>query len=83
MHRYWDEDENGSLDKEEVTRALLKTLGLTSDQERVQQMRAAVEAIWPIFDTDGSQSIDRDEFLKAGDGLRRHREKSGQQRTSE
>ena len=38
-YRYWDEDDNGSLDKEEVVRALLKTFRMTSDQERVIMMR--------------------------------------------
>jgi len=66
---YWDEDKSGSLEQEEVVRALLKTLRLTQDQSRVQQMRATVDAIWPIFDSDGSGSIERNEFLLPGDGL--------------
>ena len=37
---YWDEDESGSLDKEEVVRALLKTLRITSEPMRVAQMRS-------------------------------------------
>ena len=71
MHRYdyWDEDRSGSLEQEEVVRALLKTLQLTTDQERVAEMRSTVAAIWPIFDADGSGSIDRAEFLAPGDGL--------------
>ena len=32
-------------------------------------MRSTIDAIWPIFDTDGNGSIDRDEFLQPGDGL--------------
>ena len=68
-YRYWDEDNSGTLEKEEVVRALLKTLGLTSDQPRVQQMRATIDAIWPIFDTDGNNSIDREEFLAPNEGL--------------
>jgi len=63
-YRYWDEDGNGSLDQEEVARALLKTLRLTSNQLRVTQMRETLRAIWPIFDTDGSGAIDREEFLR-------------------
>ena len=31
---YWDEDRSGTLEKEEVVRALLKTLKLTQDQVR-------------------------------------------------
>ena len=68
-YAYWDEDGSGSLEKEEVVRALLKTLKITADQARVQQMRSTVDAIWPIFDSDGSGSIERDEFLLPGDGL--------------
>lgn len=66
---YWDEDDSGSLEQEEVVRALIKTLKLSQDQERVQQMRATVDAIWPIFDSDGSGSIERDEFMLPRDGL--------------
>ena len=68
-YRYWDEDNSGTLEKDEVVRALLKTLGLTSDQARVQQMRSTIEAVWPIFDVDGNNSIDRDEFLAPSEGL--------------
>jgi len=68
-YRYWDEDTSGELDKEEVVRALLKTFRMTSDQERVTQMRSTIDAVWPIFDDDGSGSIDRDEFLRPNEGL--------------
>lgn len=68
-YRYWDEDGSGSLEQEEVVRALLKTFRMTSEPERVFQMRQAIEAIWCIFDDDGSGSIERDEFLKPNDGL--------------
>ena len=69
MREQVDEDDSGELDKEEVVRALLKTLALTGDPTRVQMMRSTVEAIWPVFDDDGSGTIDRQEFLKANDGL--------------
>ena len=36
---------------------------------KVQMMRGTVDAIWPIFDDDGSGSIERDEFLRPGEGL--------------
>jgi len=68
-YRYWDEDNSGALDKEEVVRALLKTFRMTSDQERVRQMRSTIDAVWPIFDDDGSGSIDRSEFLRPNEGL--------------
>ncbi len=67
-YQYWDEDRSGVLHREEVARALLKTLGLTSDQVRVREMRETLGAVWGIFDTDGSGSIDKAEFLRA-DGL--------------
>lgn len=66
---YWDEDDSGTLDKEEVVRALLKTLRLTSDPARVSQMRSSVDAIWCLFDDDGNGTVDRDEFLKPSEGL--------------
>lgn len=68
-YSYWDEDNSGELDKEEVVRALLKTFRMTTDPARVSQMRASVEAIWPIFDEDGSGTVDREEFLKPSEGL--------------
>ncbi len=58
---YWDEDDSGTLDKEEVVRALLKTLQLTSDPARVAQMRSTVDAIWCLFDEDGNGTVDREE----------------------
>jgi len=68
-YRFWDEDNSGALDKEEVVRALLKTFRMTSDTAQVMQMRQTIEAIWPIFDDDGSGSIERNEFLRPGEGL--------------
>lgn len=68
-YMHWDEDNSGALDKEEVVRALLKTFRMTSDQQRVQQMRSTIDAVWPIFDDDGSGTIERVEFLKPNDGL--------------
>ena len=32
-------------------------------------MRNTVDAIWPVFDSDGSGSIEQIEFLLPGDGL--------------
>ena len=68
-YRYWDADGSDSLDKEEVVRALLKTFHMTSDQAAVMQMRQTIDAVWPIFDDDMSGSIERDEFLRGGEGL--------------
>lgn len=68
-YSYWDEDGSGTLEKEEVVRALLKTLKLTQDTARIHQMRSTIEAIWPVFDADGSGSIERHEFLLPAEGL--------------
>lgn len=70
---FWDSpatggDGSGTLEREEVVRALLKTLGTTGDANAVMAMRGTVDAVWGIFDMDGSGSIDRREFL-APDGL--------------
>ena len=64
----WDEDGSGTLEKEEVVRALLKTLNLQSTPAKVLEMRGTIDAIWPVFDPDGSNSIDKAEFL-AAEGL--------------
>ena len=42
---------------------------MTADQDKVTQMRSTIEAVWPIFDDDMSGSIDRQEFLRANEGL--------------
>jgi len=65
---YWDEDDSGELDREEVIRALIKTLRLGQDSERQANIREVVNGTWVIFDTDGSGNIDIDEFLSR-DGL--------------
>ncbi|EOD15877.1 hypothetical protein EMIHUDRAFT_459240 [Emiliania huxleyi CCMP1516] len=65
-YNYWDEDNSGSLEKEEVVRALVKTLGLSTSPTRVQQMRSTVDAIWAVFDADGSGSIERDDGRARG-----------------
>jgi len=61
---YWDEDSTGSLDKTEVCRALIKTLRQVDRQAIV----SIIDCIWPMFDTDGSGSVDYNEFI-APDGL--------------
>lgn len=66
---FFDEDHSGSLEQEEVVRALVKTLQLSTDPAKVTEMRGTVQAIWAIFDEDGSGSIERAEFLKPGEGL--------------
>ena len=52
-----------------VLRALLKTFRMTSDPAQVSQMRGTIDAIWPVFDDDGSGTIEQNEFLKPSEGL--------------
>lgn len=58
--RYWDEDNSGSLDKDEVLRALIKTFRAYHISH--DTIREIVSVIWPIFDVDGSGKIDMHEF---------------------
>jgi len=79
-----DEDGgNGELSKAEVLRAIVKTFRLESsiisssssssssrerDTQRALGVAAALDAVWPLFDHDGSGEIDVGEFT-ATDGL--------------
>jgi len=64
---HFDEDRSGTLEKGEVCRALIKTLGLSPKMMDITI--EFIEAIWPVFDTDGSGSIEQHEFLLANTGL--------------
>lgn len=64
--KYWDEDGNGSLDQQEVQRALTKTFDLGNDLQAVQTMRETLEAVWPLYDFDGNGDIDFQEFTMPG-----------------
>jgi len=66
--RYWDTDSNGTLDIQEVQRALMKTFNLGKEMHRVHTMRETLDAVWPIFDLDGNGEIDFQEFT-APNGL--------------
>ena len=68
-YSHYDEDNNGSLEKDEVVRGLIQTFKFSHDAERMQAIRGAVDAVWPIFDSDASGSIERAEFLRPGEGL--------------
>lgn len=65
---FWDEDGNGSLDRQEVQRALIKTFNLGHDLQQINAMQETLAATWNIFDTDRSGEIDFEEFV-AHDGL--------------
>jgi len=67
--RYWDEDGSGTLDREEVLRSLVKTFNLSANFEQLQALRGVLDALWPLFDTDGSGDIDMAEFCKREVGL--------------
>ncbi|EER11176.1 hypothetical protein Pmar_PMAR015098 [Perkinsus marinus ATCC 50983] len=63
--RYWDEDRNGVLDKEEVTRALIKTFGWQrASLEQNSTARMIIDALWSDFDIDGDGTIDSREFCR-------------------
>lgn len=65
---YWDDSDNGSLEKEEILRALIKTFSLSTTPGRMKEMRDTLDAIWPLFDSDGSGEIELGEFIQR-DGL--------------
>jgi hypothetical protein len=66
--KFWDEDDSGTLEKDEVVRALIKTFGIKDDVAHIQDVRGMVESIWCVFDLDDSGGIDLTEFLLE-DGL--------------
>jgi len=68
-YRHYDENNNGSLQKDEVVRGLIQTFKAGHDHEKTQQIEQTLDAVWPIFDFDGSGSIEKSEFLRPGDGL--------------
>jgi len=47
---------------QEVQRALMKTFRLGGEVHRVHTMRETLDAVWPLFDHDGSGEIDFQEF---------------------
>eukprot|EP00658_Telonema_sp_P-2_P047664 TRINITY_DN3626_c0_g1_i2.p1 TRINITY_DN3626_c0_g1~~TRINITY_DN3626_c0_g1_i2.p1 ORF type:complete len:262 (-),score=63.01 TRINITY_DN3626_c0_g1_i2:368-1153(-) len=62
---FWDEDHSQSLEKEEIVRALVHTFQLGKDYVKLQSLKGTIDAIWPMFDADGSGSIEMCEFLGA------------------
>jgi Ca2+-binding EF-hand superfamily protein len=65
--RHWDSDGSGTLEREEVIRAFLRTFHW-HDPERAAQLRMVVETLWLSFDPDGNGSITCAEFVRR-DGL--------------
>jgi hypothetical protein len=61
---FWDENANGSLSKSEIIRALVKTFRT----DNVNTITECVEAVFPLFDIDGSGEVDVNEFTMR-DGL--------------
>tara|TARA_A100001234_G_scaffold92295_1_gene81311 strand:- start:172 stop:696 length:525 start_codon:yes stop_codon:yes gene_type:complete len=66
--KFWDEDDSGTLEKDEVVRALIKSFNIQDDVAHIQDVRSVVENIWCVFDTSNSGGIDLTEFL-IKDGL--------------
>lgn len=64
---HFDEDRGGSLNEEELVRALIKTNHLASDLSQVREVRELVSAVWGLF-ADGETAITREIFLRP-DGL--------------
>ena len=67
LGRRWDEDGSGELEFEEVVRAFAKSFNI--DVAGISQLRESLQAVWCVFDTDGSGAIDRQEFMAPNGGL--------------
>ena len=67
--RYWDEDNDGGLDKDEVARAVIKTFEKkASTKSKVRVIQSVLDNAWPLFDHSGTGSVGIAEFT-ARDGL--------------
>eukprot|EP01031_Cornospumella_fuschlensis_P024639 gene24639-29772_t len=64
---YWDEDNSNHLSKQEVARALVKTFKMFNILPNT--IFEMLDAIWGVFDTDGSGFIDIHECCEATDNL--------------
>lgn len=67
-YQYWDEDDNGCLNKEEIIRALVKTFNLSTTPSKINELRENVNMVWSVFDVDNSGEVDLKEFVMR-DGL--------------
>lgn len=69
--QYWDMDGSESLSTSEVARAIVHTTRqfmAPGQAPSPQETQEALQAVWCIFDTDGSGFVDKREF-KQSDGL--------------
>jgi len=64
--RFFDEDNSGYLDKDEVVRGMIKAYDLSVNLKAIQVLRESIEVLWVICDTDGSGFIELDEFCVDG-----------------
>jgi Ca2+-binding EF-hand superfamily protein len=64
----FDFDKSGKLEKGEVTTALVKTF-LGSHQVKREQIVSIIDGIWDMIDSDGSGSIDFEEFQTIREAL--------------
>ena len=65
---YWDEDHSGTLDSEELIRALVKTFNLNAEVRSLRAMAESVRSVWGAFDQEDKGEISLDEFI-APEGL--------------
>ena len=65
---YWDEDHSGTLDSEELIRALVKTFNLNAEIRSLRAMAESVRSVWGAFDQGDKGEITLDEFI-APEGL--------------
>lgn len=66
---YFDSDNSGFLDKDEVVRGLIKCFQLTGQTRITFRLRLVMDAVWPLFDENGDGYISRAEFLRPKEGL--------------
>jgi hypothetical protein len=61
--RYFDSNRTGRLDRGEVARAFAATFGASLD---MNVLNAILGQLWPLFDRDGSGTVEEAEFLAPG-----------------
>eukprot|EP00978_Attheya_sp_CCMP212_P000794 scaffold1654_cov45-Attheya_sp.AAC.2 len=67
---HYDKDHSHSLDQEEVVTGLWHTLQSNgASGETKESVRAMVQAVWGVFDTDGNGVIDKREFCISPGGM--------------